>query len=144
MAEDTINVPASPHDSNTFEVIIIFILVIILLVVITLAVYYLLRNSQCWTYPSPWCYNDWICENLPPGEQNRWDVLRKLRVSSVPPSSGFCFIPENQSGADGGCPNAWADLLTGNNTCTPVGAGANNSVPCGKTYLQNADSTPAS
>jgi hypothetical protein len=129
MADGEIAVPAQSHDSNTFEIIIIFILIIVLLIVITLSVYYLRRSSQCYTYPSPWCYSDWICEHIEnPKDRNRWDVLKRLKLSSVPQAEGACFLKDSDTSSP--CENVW-DFLNTTGTCRSISGG---DVSCLPTY----------
>jgi len=118
--------PKKPED-NTFEVIIIAILIIVLLIVLTATVYYLRRRAECFTYPSPWCHDDWICEDLPDDQQNRWDMLKNLKLASVPSTQGLCFLSDGTPNK--ACKNVWTFL--DNTVCSgPQGAHA----PCNTPY----------
>lgn len=114
--------PRKPED-NTFEIIIIAILVIVILIVLTTTLYYLRRSAECYTYPSPWCYSDWICPNLPAEEQNRWNMLKNLKLASVDSTEGLCFLSDGTINPE--CQNVWAKSNGGFLCGTP-----NNTVPC--------------
>jgi hypothetical protein len=125
---------ADTGGNNNFEVILIAVLIIILLIIITMVVYYLRRRSECFYYPSPWCYGDWICENTTP--QNRWEALRQLGLSSAPSgailaSDGICFLPDGSTAPQSACSNQWETFLNAGNTC--VGPNGNTG-PCNVPY----------
>jgi len=131
--------PNGKQESNTFEIIIIAILIIVLLIFLTTTLYYLRRRAECFTYPSPWCYRDWICEDLPEDEQNRWDALRKLNLAGVPSTSGRCFIGDNGQ-TTSQCVNQWCPSGNNNNLCfagpqaSETCTGPGGSAPCSTPY----------
>lgn len=128
--KSNIDLKPKNKNNNTFEVIIIFILVIILLIFLTTTLYYLRRRAECYTYPSPWCYSDWICDGLPADQQNRWDVLKNLKLSTVSSEEGLCFLADGTPNPE--CANVWMGILNQGSTCSgPAGTG-----PCSTPYTR--------
>lgn len=140
-ATHTPSLSGPKKEDNTFEVIIIFILIIVLLIVLTTTMYYLRRRAECFTYPSPWCYSDWICEDLPADEQNRWDMLKSQNLASVDATDGACFLSDGTINPT--CFNAWKSFVgsglstgcgtDGNSPCNCTGPGGQ-SGPCTTAY----------
>ena len=78
-------------------VLITCILVIILIVVATLAIVAYQRRHDCYTYISPWCFNNWQCN--PSSAYNPVQSFEAVITACAPTSDGS--IPP-------GCACAWA------------------------------------
>ncbi len=133
---------------NTFEIIIITILILAIVVLATLTVYYARRRTECFTWPSPWCFRDWICPGLAPDKQNRWDELISLGLAGVPRTTGICYPgplsdSSNMPNISSKCTNAWKQFLCGGQSptggCVPSKncTGPDMTGPCNVPYTQN-------
>jgi hypothetical protein len=111
---------ADGSSTETFEIVIIVILIIILVVLATMAIDFARKRSDCYTYPSPWCHNDWICPAQPEGQQNVWKNLADaglvgdrtknkcfpIASNGVQPTfAGSTFNPPQT------CENVWPDIV---------------------------------
>ncbi len=100
------------NSTETFEVIIIVILIIIIVILATMAADFARKRSDCYTFPSPWCFNDWICPKEPEGKRNVWNnVIAAGLVGNE--KTNKCF----PLASDGTKPNFAGDTFNPPQTC---------------------------
>lgn len=86
--------------SYTFEVIIGAILIFVLVFVTTVAFVYERRRNICYNNPSPWCYEDWECTDVPESDPNRYPARLSQQIAQG------CYLTSSGTRSPS-CTNAW-------------------------------------
>lgn len=89
--------------AQTFEVIIGALLIIVLVVLATIAAVYERRRDRCYSNPSPWCYDDWECKDVPETDPRRFPAKLTQSIAEN------CTLTNN--GTKGDCENAWKGIV---------------------------------